>query len=191
MVSKMKKIALILSLILLISLLSACGTEDELPADTTVTNSTTQAQNVEIEISKDTLAEAEEFLKNMESYGAEVKDEADSNSYILTFSAEEHQKLLDDKYAETIKAFKEFENDQNNYVEKVEFDNNFRNITISVNRELYDVISSEVREYAVGAKALAYQLYANEEQHTNIKIVYSETEELVGEFEMPINFIGQ
>ena len=174
-----------------IALISACGTEDELPADTTVTNSTTQAQNVEIEISKDTLAEAEEFLKNMESYGAEVKDEADSNSYILTFSAEEHQKLLDDKYAETIKAFKEFENDQNNYVEKVEFDNNFRNITISVNRELYDVISSEVREYAVGAKALAYQLYANEEQHTNIKIVYSETEELVGEFEMPINFIGQ
>ena len=170
---------------------AGCGTENGNVKNTTAANSTTQAQNVEIEISKDTLADADEFLNNMKSYGAEIEDNTDSNSYILRFSAEEHKKLIDDKYAETIKAFKEFEADKNNYVEKVEFDDNFRNITISVNKELFDVTNSDIREYMVGAKALAYQLYANEEQHTNIKLVYSETEEVVSEFEMPMNLVGQ
>ena len=190
MVSKMKRISLILSLFLLVFLLSACGNPEN-NVDNTTTTEATQSQPVEIEISKDTLADAEEFLNNMKSYGAEVEENTDDNSYILVFSSEEHKKLLDEKYAETIKAYKEFEEDENNYVEKVEFDDNFRNITISVNKELYDVTSSMVREYAVGAKALAYQLYANEEQHTNIKILYTETEELVTEFEMPINLVGQ
>lgn len=187
----MKRISLILSLVLLISLLSACGTKDNSADDTDVANSTTLAQDVELEISKDTLADADEFLNNMESYGADVKDNADGNSYIFTFSVEEHKKLLDEKYAEVTKAFKDFEADENHYIDAVEYDEDFRNLVFNVNKDLYDSDKDATNNILIAAKALSYQMYLGTGQKTNVKVVYSGTEEVVSEFSLPMNLVGQ
>ena len=187
----MKRIALILSLVFVVSLLSACGTQDNNIESTQATNETTQQQVVEVEITKDTLADAEEFLKNMKEYGAEVEENSDSNSYVLIFSGEEHKKLLDDKYAETIKAFKEYENDENHYIDAIEYDEDFRNLVLNVNKDLYNANTDATNNILIGAKALSYQMYLGTGQKTNVEVVYSGTEEVISTFTLPMNLIGQ
>lgn len=187
----MKRISLILSLGFLVLILAGCGAENGAVDDTTVANSTTLAQNIEIEISKDTLADADEFLGNMKKYGAEVEENTDGNSYILSFSAEEHKKLLDDKYAEVIKAFKGFEDDEKHYIDAIEYDEDFRNLVFNVNKDLYDSSKDSTNNILIAAKALSYQMYLGTGQKTNVKVVYSGTEELVSEFDLPMNLVGQ
>ena len=187
----MKRIALIISLVFIVSLLSACGTQNNNVEDTKVKNETTLQQVVEIEITKDTLADAEEFLKNMKEYGAEVEEKSDSNSYILIFSCEKHKKLLDDKYAETIKAFKEYENDENHYIDTIEYDEDFRNLVFNVNKDLYNANTDATNNILIGANALSYQMYLGTGQKTNVKVVYSGTEEVISTFTLPMNLIGQ
>ncbi len=187
----MRKIALILSLVFVVSLFSACGSQDNNVKDTTATNETTLQQVVEIEITKDTLADAEEFLQSMKKYGAEVEENADSNSYVFIFSGEEHKKLLDDKYAETIKAFKEYEEDENHYIDAVEYDEDFRNLVFNVNKDLYDASTDATNNILIASKALSYQMYLGTGQKTNVEVVYSGTEEAISTFTLPMNLVGQ
>ncbi len=182
----------------MLGMFSACDASKENTLTDTTENQTTTAETTEeklsdvtISIKKDSVVDSEDFIQGMKAYGAEVSNKEESDSLYFTFSSDEYKKLLDDKHKECVDKFKEFEDDQNNYVEKVEFDENFRNLTISVNKELYDVTDSTVREYAVAATALSYQLYINEAQHTNVKLVYSETKEEVSAFSLPMNFAIQ
>lgn len=195
MVSPMKKLSWLLCLIFVVSLLAGCGAESsndttraEPTAEATEEKTTEKAADVTITIKKDAVVEVDDFIQNMESFGAEVKNEEDDDSLFFTFSSDEYKKLLDAKKKECIDNFKGFENDPDNYVEKIEYDDNFRNITISVNKELYDVVDSTVGEYAVAANALAYQMYINENQHTNVSIVYTGTEDVISTFSLPVNF---
>lgn len=189
MVSRMKKISLFLCLALVVCLFASCSTESGNDATTELTVETTEekASDVTITIKKESVVEVEDFIQDMKSFGAEVKNEEDNDSLFFTFSSDEHKKLLKAKKKECIDNFKGFESDPNNYVEKIEYDDNFRNITISVNKELYDVVDSTVGEYAVAANALAYQLYINENQYTNVSVVYTGTEDVISSFSLPVN----
>lgn len=186
----MKKISLLLCLVFVVCLLAGCGTEsggDTTTAGTTAEATEEKVSDVTITIKKESVVEVEDFIQDMKSFGAEVKNEEDNDSLFFTFSSEEHKKLLKAKKKECIDNFKGFENDPNNYVEKIEYDDNFRNITISVNKELYDVVDSTTLEYAVAANALAYQLYINENQYTNVSIVYTGTGDVISTFSLPVN----
>ena len=182
----MKKISLLLSLVLIASLFSACGSGDNTSADTTVTDETSQEQLVEIKVAKDSLADVDEFLGNMKSYGAEAKDSADGNSYVLTFTGEEHKKLLDDKRAEITKAFKGYEEDENHYIDSIEYDEDFRNLVFNVNKDLYNASTDETNNILIAAKVLIYQMYLGVEQKADVKVVYTGTEEEVKTFTLPI-----
>ena len=187
----MRKIAFIISLVLVVSLLSACGTQNNFSETTQVTNETTQSQDVKIEIRKDSLSDADELLENMEKYGAKVEEPGDSDSYIFVFSGEEHQKLLDDKRKEIIKEFKEYEEDENHYVDAIEYDEDFRNLVFNVNKDLYDESKDSTNNMLIAAKVLVYQMHLGKAQKTNVKVVYSGTEDVISTFALPMNLLGQ
>ena len=187
MVSAMKKLSLLLCLVLVVGLLAGCGTESGNDDTTTPATTEEKAADVTITVKKETVVEVDEFVKDMESFGAEVKNEENDDSLFFTFSDTEYKKLLDAKKKECLDNFKVVEEDPDNYVEKIEYDDNFRNITISVNKEMYDVIDSMTSEYAVAANALAYQIYINENQYTDVSVVYTGTETVVSSFSLPVN----
>lgn len=183
----MKKLSLLLCIILVVGLLAGCGAESGNDDTTTPATTEEKATDVTITVKKETVVEVDEFVKDMESFGAEVKNEENDDSLFFTFSDAEYKKLLDAKKKECLDNFKGVEEDPDNYVEKIEYDDNFRNITISVNKEMYDVIDSMTSEYAVAANALAYQIYINENQYTKVSVVYTGTETVVSSFSLPVN----
>ena len=187
MVSAMKKLSLLLCIILVVGLLAGCGAKSGNDDTTTPATTEEKATDVTITVKKETVVEVDEFVKDMESFGAEVKNEENDDSLFFTFSDAEYKKLLDAKKKECLDNFKGVEEDPDNYVEKIEYDDNFRNITISVNKEMYDVIDSMTSEYAVAANALAYQIYINENQYTKVSVVYTGTETVVSSFSLPVN----
>ena len=185
----MKKISVLLSLVFVVCLFAGCGTGNsgETTTEPTVETTEEKASDVTITIKKDIVVDAEDFVQGMKRYGAEVDNKEDADSFSFAFSGSEYKKLLDDKHKECVDEFKKIENVQENYIEKVEFDDDFRNLTISVNKDLYDVTDSINGEYGVAAIALSYQLYLGEPQHTDVKVVYSGTEEVVSTFSFQMN----
>lgn len=197
---KMKKISLLLCVALVFCLLAGCGSESGNETTTTETKveatenkdtgskSTTKIdEDVKVTIKKDSVVDAEDFIKGMEAFGADVENKDGADSFVFTFSASEYKKLLDTKHKECVKNFKKFEENKAHYVEKIEYDDNFRNLTISVNKALYDA-STKTDDYIIAASALAYQMYINEANYTNVKIIYSGTDEVVTTFSLPVNY---
>lgn len=187
----MKKISLIVAIVLLVALFSGCGTQnniDETTAKTTeTTNQTTEEQTVKISVKKETLAEPEGFVDNMEAYGAKVKESENSDEYVFVFSKSEHDKLLKDKLEETVARFKACEDDSEHYIDAVEYDEDFRNMTFYVNKKLYDKGTNSTNDMILAASALSYQLYLGSGQKTVVKVIYSDTEELVYQFVLPMS----
>lgn len=202
MVSSMKKLSLLLCVALVVCLFAGCGAKSDSDAEsgsgaesgnnTTTTESTVEttkgkAKDVTISIKKDTVVDADEFIQGMKDFGADVENKEDADSFIFTFTASEYKKLLDTRHKECVKAFKGLEENQDHYVEKIEYDDNFRNLKVIVNKKMYEA-STKADNYVIAACALAYQLYINEKQYTNVSIVYSGTEEVVSTFSLPLNY---
>lgn len=194
----MKNFSLFIALVLIVSLFTACGTENTADtadtADTTETSNTTSVETtakeeavVRIAIDKSTLADADSFIQSMKDYGAEVNDISGADGYLLVFSKSEHEKLIQDKYAEAIKKFKEYEENEEHYVDSVEYDEDFRNLKIYVDKDMYDTTASTTSDIVVAAVALSYQLYLEDGQKTYVKVIYSGTEDVVSAFSLPIN----
>lgn len=183
----MKKISVLLITALLVVALASCsgGTKEE--TTTSAPETTEQAlPDVDLAIEKSQLADPDTFIAEMKGYGAEVSDMSDAGGgYIFTFSPDEHKKLLADKKSSTEKAFDEVKNKEDSYIEKIEFNENFKDVKVFVNREKYDMAESKNLEYSLAVKALAYQLYTGGWQSTFVKVVYSDTEELVQSFSLP------
>lgn len=188
----MKKVSLLISILLIVSLFTACGTQKV--SDTTETSKTTTVETtakeeaiVRIAVDKSALADSESFIQSMKDYGAEVNDISGADGYLLVFSKSEHEKLLQDKYDETVKKFKEYEDNEEHYVDSVEYDEDFRNLKIYVDKELYDTTANTTSDIVVAAVALSYQIYLEDGQKTNVEVIYSGTEEVVSTFMLPMN----
>ncbi len=182
----MKKLFSLVCVALALLLLAACGTEPVEESPVTTTEATTVAESVKIKVAKSTLEEPENFKDDMEKYGAEVAVSSEDNSFEFTFSATDYAKLLKDKSADAVSAFKQFEDDEAKYIEKVEYDENFRNLKIYVDKEKYDSDSSKSLEFAVAANALAYQVYLEDGQKTFVKVYYTGTDTEVLSFTLPM-----
>lgn len=187
MVSKMKKFALLIALVLVVSLFSACGSEIDVADTTQAVPETTEEQLVRVSVSKSVLEDSEAFIKSMKKYGAEVNDINGADGYLFVFSKTEHKKLLEDKFNETVKKFAEYEDDENHYIDNIEYDEDFRNLTFYVDREIYDSTGSTTGNIVVASSALSYQIYLEDGQKTNVKVVYSDNEEVVTTFFLPMN----
>ena len=118
----MKKISLLLCVALVFCLLAGCGSESGNETTTTETKveatenkdtgskSTTKIdEDVKVAIKKDSVVDAEDFIKGMEAFGADVENKDGADSFVFTFSASEYKKLLDTKHKECVKNFKKFE----------------------------------------------------------------------------------
>jgi PBP1b-binding outer membrane lipoprotein LpoB len=187
----MKKLSLVLCLIALVVLLSSCGS-DTAP-DSTESSSTTEAvnENVIIEIEKLNIADEATFSDDLKAYGAEITDSEDGGKLVCEFTDSEYKILVQDKREATVKAFEDLENDTESYVEKVEYDDDFRNLKIYVNKEAYDskasasAFGNTFNDYAIAAKAVAYQTYLKDGQSTITEIYYTDGEEPISVFPLP------
>ena len=188
----MKKTLLILAALMIVCLAS-CGSNNgnttTQPPETTL-ESTTEAkqEDVVIKIDKDTLTDAESFKNEMESYGAKTKDLSEDNSFEFTFLKADHDKLIKDKFDATVNEFKKYEDNQEHYIDKIEYDADFRNLKFKVNKDLYSANSDTTSDIIIAAAALSYQNYLEEGQRTNVEVIYSDTEEVVETFALPMSF---
>lgn len=188
----MKRLSLIITLFLIITVFTSCSTDDN--SDITTTSASTTAQTTEnaedivrIGIDANSLVDPEAFIENVEGYGAEVKDITATGGYLVLFSKQEHENFLKDKKAEVIKKFKDYEKNPEHYVDSIEYDDDFRNLKIYVNKDLYDSTGSTTGNIVVASAALSYQIYLEEGQKVVAKIIYSGTEEVVSTFTLPMN----
>ena len=188
MVNRMKILSFFIALVLVVALFSGCSVQETAP-ETTVqtTEQTTEEQVIKISIKKETLADAEGFVQNMKEYGAEVQNTDNEVGYIFEFSQAEHKKLLEDKHNETVEKFRKYEDDPQHYIDSIDYDDNFRNLTLNVNKELYNNGENSTSNMVVAATALAYQLYLEDGQRTNVKVIYTGTEEVISQFSLPMN----
>ncbi len=189
MVIQMKKISLIITVVLVVALLSACGNKNSFDTSklTETTTVETTEKVVKIGVKKADLSNSENFVKKMKEYGAEVSDMSGAEGYWFTFSAAEHEKLLSEKYADAVKKFKAYEDDEAHYIDTIEYDEDFRNMTFNVDRDLYDSNANATTDIVVAAVALSYQIYLEDGQKTNVKVVYSGTDEVISSFTLPMN----
>lgn len=187
----MRKLSLILCLVACVMLLSSCGSDNA--SESNDGNSTTEAVNgnVTIEIEKLNIADEATFSDDLKAYGAEITESEDGEKLVFEFTNKEYEILIQDKREETVKAFEALENDAESYVEKVEYDDDFRNLKIFVNKQAYDEKASAsslgniFNDYAIGAKAVAFQIYLKDGQKTTVEIYYTGTEEPISRFVLP------
>lgn len=188
----MRKILLILTVVLVVACFASCGNSNNdtttQPPETTEATTVEAQEDVVIKISKKNLTDAESFKKEMESFGAKSEDLSDEEAFEFTFSKADHDKLLKAKFDETVNEFKKYEEDSEHYIDKIEYDEDFRNMTFNVNKSLYEASGNTTTNYVVAARALSYQLYLEDGQKTNVKVVYSDTEEVVSTFTLPMTF---
>lgn len=188
----MKKISIILSLALMLVLFSACDSKNVDSPETTTENqaatveTTSEDAVVRIGVDKNSLADPEGFIKSMEGYGAEVKDMTDAGGYLLLFSKAEHKKLLDDKKSDVLKKFKEYEDDSEHYVDSIEFTDDFRNVTIYVDKDKYSATGSTTGNVVVASVVLSYQMFLEDGQKTVVEVIYTGTEEVASKFVLPM-----
>ena len=189
----MRVLSVLLVLILSLTLFSACNTKTENSNENTTENQTSSVETtsgedaVRIGVDKKNLADPESFIDNMKNYGAEVRDLTDAGGYLLLFSEEEHKKLLDDKKADVLKKFKGYEENQEHYVESIEYDEDFRNMKVYVNKELYSKTGTTTGNVIVASAVLSYQMFLESGQKTNVEVIYDGTEEVVSKFTLPMN----
>lgn len=187
----MKKLSLLLTLLLVVSSFTACGTrntaDETTAAQTTVKETKADEQNVRIAVDKSNLADEESFINSMKEYGAEINSIEGANGYLLVFSKSEHEKLLEDKHKATVDKFKKYEDDESSYIESVEYDEDFRNLKLFVNKEKYGESGSTTGNVVIASAALYYQMFLEDGQKISVQVIYADTEEVVSAFTLPMD----
>ncbi len=185
----MKKILLLLVAVLVLSCFASCGADnnDATTEASTATETESQAQDVVLEITKSTLADPEGFKASMTEYGADVVELGDKDAFQFTFTESEHKALLKDKKNETVFAFKGLEQNEASYIDKIEYDEDFRNLKIYVDKEKKSE-SSSTEEITAASHALVYQTYIVGNQRTYVEIYYTGEAEKIDAFTFPISF---
>lgn len=187
----MKKLYLLLTLLLVVSSFTACGTrntaDETTAAQTTVKETKTDEQNVRIAVDKSNLADEESFINSMKEYGAEVNSIEGANGYLLVFSKSEHEKLLEDKHKATVEKFKKYEDDESSYIESVEYDEDFRNLKLFVDKEKYGESGSTTGNVVIASAALSYQMFLEDGQKISVQVIYADTGEVVSAFMLPMD----
>lgn len=188
----MKKTPIILFVAAVLCLLCACGNTENAP-DSTVSSSgngtlsESASENVVISVNKELVADETVFLTDISEIGG-ITSTMNDNFYVLTMSQESYKNLLKSKSQEVIDEY-ELLSRKGEYIEDIDYSEDFREIKVYVNRQKYDAVDSATQQMqliTIGAKAMSYQMFLTEGQKTLVSAVYSGTEETAFTISLPI-----
>ncbi len=186
----MKKLALFLTLVLVLVSFTSCGDSNETPESTapeTTEVTETTPENVVISVNKELVADETAFLTEISEIDG-ITSTANENFYVLTMSQNSYKELLTVKSKEVIDEYEGIVA-QGKYIEDIRYDSSFRNINVLVNRQEFDAVDASAQQLqliTIGAKAMSYQMFLPEGQKTAVSIVYSDTEEVAFTLSLPI-----
>ena len=83
--------------------------------------------------------------------------------------------------------FKKYEDDESSYVDSVEYDEDFRNLKLFVNKEKYGESGSTTGNIVIASAALSYQMFLEDGQKVSVQVIYSDTQEVVSTFMLPMD----
>lgn len=193
----MKKLSLVLVAVLILLSLSACGngTEDGLsnpPAGVSgtqpVSEETTQSDDVFINIKKD-LLDIEMFKESLAEYEGIVFTE--NETFLnMQMSSKTYDYLVENENSETIEAYNSMLTAEGTYIVSMDYDVNFREINVYVDKAVYDSAERNAIYEAINiaSPALAYQMFLPNGQQTTVNLMDSETEEVIGTCTLPMSF---
>ena len=128
----------------------------------------------------------ETFLKEMKEYEARVIQANDGTKYSVAFSESQFNKYLTDKYNQVSAYYNSFKDDDDEYavIKKVEFDENFRNLKIYINKELWEVMAYDCTE-GVASQAYAYQMFLEDGIGVNVEVINNKTNNVYNSYTLP------
>ncbi len=182
----MKKIALLLSIAVLICTLCSCGGTKTEPTTETTAESTTNDE-VAVHIRKDLLVDEASFVSEIQQFEGITVNSTDEK-IILVMNSAAYDNLVAAKNNEAVESYNDILSEEGTYVEKFDYDENFRHVKVYVNRQGFDAIGNQNMEYIKFAGiAMAYQMYLPNGQRTTIELIYSDNEEVIGISNFPNN----
>lgn len=182
----MKKISLFLVLVLMLTSFGGCG--DKVDTQTTApSESETQSDVVTISVNKDLVADETEFLTDISEFeGISVSN--DEVFYVLSMSQDTYVGFLKSKAQSVYDSFDAIVT-KDGFVEDIKHNQDFRTITVLVNRDGFDAIgkdSQRLQLITIGAYAMSYQMFLESGQKTTVTAVYSDTNEEAMVITLPI-----
>ena len=159
-----------------------------------VTGEKEKAKIVNIDIDKKELEsntvfgyqfDEELFLKEMQEYGAKVNQSADGESYNLVFSESQYNNLLKDKYNQIATIYSGYEYlDTYHVIREVEFDEDFRNLKIYIDKEMWEVMAYDCTE-GVASQAYSYQMFLKDGIGVNVEVINFKTNKTCNTYPLP------
>lgn len=182
----MKKIALFLVLALMLTAFVGCGDNTEVET-TTQTVSETKAEVVTISVNKDLVADETEFLTSISEFEGITVSNNDV-FYVLSMSQDIYVSFLKSKAQSVYDNFDAIV-DKDGFVKDIKHNEDFRTITVLVDREGFDAIgkdSQRLQLITIGAYAMSYQMFLESGQKTTVTAVYTDTNEEAMVITLPI-----
>lgn len=181
----MKKLSLLLAILMLVACLCACENSKEEPTTTTTAPETT-TDEVVIRVKKTLLVDVDDFIDGLSKYEGITVTTTDE-LVLLTMTGKSYASFIEQKHSEAVQSYNEILAKEDTYVEKFDYDENFRDVKVYVNRSRYDAASHDSYEFVDYVSiALAYQMYLPNGQQTKITILYSDNEEVISTDVLPI-----
>ena len=163
------------------------------PNEETVSTTKQNPTNVIVKISGDIFSEdfsEIEFYEALDSIeGVFHTKNIETNEYTLQMTEIAYKKLREVKSKDVLQGFDEIKNNSENYVTEIEYDEDFRNLKVTADREKIPeegISFIDDTVIAVISEAMAYQIYTVDGQKLKISVICSDNEEVVFESEFPI-----
>lgn len=185
----MKKIAFLLSVVLVFLSFSACASKEDTTQTTAPETKSAEeiVENVVISIKKDLVADEAEFLTFISEIEG-ITSTADDVFYNLEMSQEAYKKLLKIRSEEVIENYEKTQ-EEKEYIEDIQHSKDFRRVTVLVERELYDELDSATKKLqliTLGAFAMSYQMFLTDGQKVYVSAVYTDTQEIAMDVSLPV-----
>lgn len=163
------------------------------PVENTESTTKQTSPNITVKISGNSFSEdfsEIEFYETLDSIeGIFHTKNTETNEYTIQMTETAYKKLKDVKSKDVLSGFEEIKKNTENYVTEIEYNEDFRNIKVTANREKLpeDTISLfDDTVLKIISAAMAYQIYTVDGQKLKITVICSDNEEVVFESEFPI-----
>ena len=125
------------------------------------------------------------FLKEMKEYGARVNESADGEACSVIFNESKYNDFLTDKYNQVASIYNGFAQDNEHSIfKKVEFDKDFRNLKIYIDKELYEFTSFDQIPGVIHI-VYSYQIFLDEGIGVNVEVIDYKTNEVYASYKYP------
>ena len=121
------------------------------------------------------------FYKDTSEYNAIINLNSKEDKYIVIFTESQYNKFMEDKYNEVALYYCMFgqKDEEGSVIRRVEFDKDFRNLKIYIDKELYLFTSFDQIPFVV-EEAYSYQLFLEDSIGVNVEIIDRKTNKVLG-----------